>query len=193
MIRIGVLMALILGQNLFAQDTLKILFVYGSKPNAKGEPKMFGGIHGGHVSLKYKDAFASFIHVGSLHFFPCKSRHSDYIIERDNHFREDTSISRYVIVDIPITNEQAHALDSVISCRLKNPEYDYAFLGFRCASSAYEVLAAAGIVKHYSKRKIKLKYFYPKLLRKQFLRNAKKNHWKLTFRPGKTTRKWEKD
>jgi hypothetical protein len=174
-------------------DTLKILFVYGSKPIAKEELKIFGGINGGHVSLKYKEAFASFVHKGSLHLFPRKKIHADYIVEKDRNFREDTSISRHVIVDIPINDTQAKALDSVISQRLKHPGYDYAFLGFRCASSAYEVLASAGIFKRYSKTKIKLKFFYPKRLRKHVLKQANQHHWHMHWRPGKATRKWEKD
>lgn len=182
-----------IGINVSAMDTLKILFVYGSKPLAKDEPKLFGGIHGGHVSLKYQQAFASFVHKGRLHLFPRKKIHSEYIIEKDKNFREDTSTSRYIIVDIPINDTQSKALDSVISQRLKHPGYDYAFLGFRCASSAYEVLASAGIFKRYSSTKIKLKFFYPKRLRKHVLKQAKKNHWHLFWRPGKATRKWEKD
>lgn len=180
--------------NVSAHDTLKVLFVYGSKPLVKGESRSFGGIHGGHVSLKYKTAFASFVHEGKLHLFPKKKAlHSKFIVEKDRDFREDTSISRYVIISIPINDMQSKILDSILTQRLKNPSYDYAFLGFRCASSAYEVLSSAGIFKHYSYSRIKFKFFYPKRLRKYLLREAKKNQWPLFWRSGIKSRKWEKD
>ncbi len=193
MFKVFSLLIVIAAHSAFAQDTLKVLFVYGSKPMAKGEKKLFGGIHGGHVSLQYKDAFASFIRKGSLHIFPRKEKHSGIMIEKDMNFRLDTSVSKYLIIDVPINSTQAMALDSIITSRLDAPTYDYAFCGFRCASSAYEMMASAGIYKHYSNRKIKLKYFYPKLLRKRMLKEARKKHWKIIYREGSKMRKWEKD
>ena len=53
MCKIFSLFIVIICHNLCAQDTLRVLFVYGSKPNSKGEVKKFGGIHGGHISLQY--------------------------------------------------------------------------------------------------------------------------------------------
>lgn len=182
-----------LSMSLFAGDTVKILFVYGSKPIAKGEKKFFGGLHGGHVSLQYRGGFASFTHSGSLHIFPRRKVHSKFIIEKDDHFRADTSISKYVIIDIPVDSSESRSLDSIITQRLKDPEYDYAFFGFRCASSAYEVLSRAGTYIRYSRRKIIFKFFYPKLLRKRLLNEARQKHWKLTFKEGIPTRKWESD
>jgi len=177
-----------------AQDTVKILFVYGSKPKAKSESKWFGGIHGGHVSVQYHQMYASFVPNGKFHVFSSKKHiHSEFVTESEDRFVFDTADSRYAIISIPVTRQQSNALDSVIAERLKTSPYDYAFLGMRCASAAYELLASAGIMPVMSRHKMVRRYFYPKKLRKQWLKEAALHHWKVFYRPGKTSRKWEKD
>lgn len=54
------------------KDSVLVLFVYGSKPLAANEEKWFGGIHGGHVSVQYKDKFISFIPNNGFHYFSKK-------------------------------------------------------------------------------------------------------------------------
>jgi hypothetical protein len=176
-----------------AQDTIKILFSYGSRPHAKGESRWFGGIHGGHVSISYYHQYASFVPNGDAHVFPKKKQASAFIIERDGQFIFDTTDSRYLILYIPADSQTIAKKDSILQCRLNKPGYDYALFGMRCASAAYEVMASAGLYPKYSRKKQVIKYFYPKLLRKKLLRQAKKNNWKMVYRPGRKTRKWEMD
>jgi hypothetical protein len=177
-----------------SQDTVKLLFVYGSKPKVKQEQKWFGGIHGGHVSVQYQKGFASFVPNGKFHVFRHKKDlHSKFVLESGEQFVYDTSGSRYMIVSVPVTKAQRQTLDSVIAKRLEKSPYDYAFMGMRCASSAYELLSTAGILPSLSQRGMIKKYFYPKKLRKKVLSLAKENHWSTYYRPGRTSRKWEKD
>jgi len=177
----------------YAKDSIKVLFLYGSKPNTKDEPKMFGGIHGGHVSIQYKSGYASFIPHNGFHYYAKKKKYSKWVIEKENSFVFDTTDSRYLILTIPISTQQKNAIDSILTQRLESTQYDYAFIGMRCASAAYEVLSTANIYPKISLGRMKMKYFYPKLLRKKMLKKAKVKHWKFIFRKGKGTRQWEKD
>lgn len=175
------------------KDSVLVLFVYGSKPLAANEEKWFGGIHGGHVSIQYKNKFISFIPHDGFHYFSKKNKKSAFVIEEENYFVFDTTNSRYLIISIPVDSIQKTKLDSVCEQRLKDPVYDYAFIGMRCASAAYELLSAAGIYKTHRLGYLKRKYFYPKLLRKKLIKEAKSKHWHMIYRKGKATRKWEKD
>ncbi len=176
-----------------AQDTIKVLFSYGSKPNARGESRWFGGIHGGHVSISYKRQYASFVPDGEVHIFPKKKQASAFVIERDGQFLFDTTDSRYLIICIPADSQTIARKDSILQNRLYKPGYDYALFGMRCASAAYEVLSASGLYPRYAIKRQAFKYFYPKLLRKKLLKQARKNKWKTIYRPGRKTRKWERD
>jgi hypothetical protein len=149
-----------------ALDTVRVLFVYGSKPKAKGEARWFGGIHGGHVSVQYGNKFASFVPDGKFHLIRSKKHiNSTFITETGDRFVFDTTESRYLIVSIPVDSIQKRRLDSLVEKRLKTSPYDYAFIGMRCASAAYELLSGAGI--------------YPKMsinkMSRKFLKNSGKN------------------
>lgn len=186
--------AFILCNTLNAQDSIQLLFAYGSKPISDGEASWFGGLHGGHVSISYKGAYASFVPDGGVHVFAKKKhKQSAFIIEKDENFAYDTVNARYLILTIPVTKSQAHKVDSLLRQRLFEAPYDYAFFGMRCASAAYEVLSSAGIYPKYSLRKMSRKYFYPKLLRKQLLKEAHAKGWHYYYRAGRKSRKWEKD
>jgi hypothetical protein len=177
-----------------AGDTVKVLFVYGSKPKIKGEDRWFGGIHGGHVSVQYRNMYASFVPDGKFHVFASRKYvNSKFVLEYDDRFIFDTSDSRYVIICVPVDSMQKARLDSVIGQRLTKSPYDYAFFGMRCASAAYELFATAGIFPSKSRYGMLRKYFYPKKLRKKMFREAKLNNWPVYFRPGRTSRKWEED
>ena len=180
--------------SLQAQDSIQLLFAYGSKPIAANEASWFGGLHGGHVSISYKGAFASFVPDGGVHIFANKKhRQSAFIIEQDKNFAFDTLNARYLMLAIPVTKSQAHKVDSLLQARLLLAPYDYAFFGMRCASAAYEVLANAGIYPKYNLSKMIRKYFYPKRLRKQLLKEARSKGWYYYYRAGRKGRKWESD
>lgn len=177
----------------FVMDTVKLLFVYGSKPKGPDEARWFGGMHGGHVSISYKDGYMSFIPTEVVHIFSKKHINSTFTIEKEDAFVFDTTGSRYSIFSIPINKKQKHMLDSILEARYKQATYDYAFFGFRCASSTYEIMSLAGILPVKSRKRMIYDYFYPKLLRREIMVLAKKNCWLVAYREGRETRKWEED
>jgi hypothetical protein len=180
--------------SLYSLDTARVLFVYGSRPKVKQESKWFGGIHGGHVSVQYQSVYASFVPEGKFHYVASRKHiHSTFVTESEDRFVYDTQGSRYLIICIPVTVHQRRALDSVMAHRLAESPYDYAFIGMRCASAAYEVLSAAGIYPRMRTRRMIYQYFYPKKLRKKLLKDAIRNQWQVVYRPGRNTRKWERD
>ncbi len=188
---------------IFSQpDTIRVHFLYGSKP-AKGcreEPKWFGGIHGGHAGIEIDSGrVLNFHRNGKLHigFGRKKDRHSHYVEQSFERFYECfgekcEQMKRLEIV-IPVTEKQKHILDSIQTAYLKQPPYDYAFLGMRCGAATYDLLQQAGIVRHRSKAGIVLRIFYPKKIRKRLLRKAKEGHWHVMLHEGSSCRKWEKD
>ncbi len=177
----------------YAGDTIHLLFVYGSKPKDKTESRWFGGVHGGHVSLSYQKGYISFLPAGKFHIFPKDSFHSVFETESEDRFVFDTTGSRYLIVSIPVDSVTRVRMDSIALCRIAKAPYDYAFFGMRCASAAYEMLAAAGVFPELKQANMVRKYFYPKLLRKEILSLAGQKGWPMYYRPGRKSRKWERD
>lgn len=177
---------------------LAVHFLYGSKP-AKGfrlvEPKLFGGIHGGHVYLQTGDTIFSFrpnhfpVHI----FAHRKKRQSRYVIQNLSDFAADTAGYKVTTIWLPVND----SIETVLYRMRKNyrsqTPYDYAFFGMRCAASAYEVLARAGLVKKHSHFWDICLNFYPKPLRKRLLKRAERNGYKIIRKAGRPSRKWEKD
>ncbi len=186
----------------FAGDTLKIHFLYGSKPKKKYkyvEKKWFGGIHGGHVGVEFKTGnIVNFIPYEGFHYIEKqKNRKSKFV---SNNFRQfygifggnPDSVKR-VIFYIPINTTDANRLDSVSKSYLSKTPYDYAFIGMRCAAAAYDLSSNTGIVKKLHRKRMYFKIFYPKKLRKKLFKLAKKNGWKYEIKEGSRRRIWEKD
>lgn len=176
-----------------ASDSVYVLFVYGSKPKVNTESNWLGGIHGGHVSVSYNRAYISFVPNKGVRVFPRRSVNSAFIMETDGDFIFDTARSRYLLLAFEIDSIQKVKLDSICLSRLDSAEYEYAFFGMRCASAAYDLLSAAEILPKMKRRHMVFKFFYPKLLRKRLLKKAKKENARIFYRPGRKSRKWEKD
>ena len=94
---------------------------------------------------------------------------------------------------VPVTAEQKLKFDSIIEAYMAETPYDYAFIGMRCGSAAYEVLGQLGVVKQYGYRRTYWKIFYPRRLRRALYRKAEENHWTIERHDGSVTRRWEKD
>lgn len=180
-------------QAMFAADSVYVLFVYGSKPKVNTESKWLGGIHGGHVSVSYNKAFISFVPHDGVRLFPRQSVNSVFAVESDGDFIFDTSRSRYLLLAFEIDSIQKNTLDSICKSKLDSAGYEYAFFGMRCASAAYDLLSVAGTVPPIRRSKMMFKFFYPKLLRKKLLKKAEKENARIFYRPGRKSRKWEKD
>jgi hypothetical protein len=184
---------LIIDTTAIANDSIRVLFVYGSRPIDKVEDKWFGGIHGGHVSVSYQNGFASFIPASGIQIFDQHTINSKFTCEYGNQFVFDTTDSRYLIISIPADSCQYNRLDSCIREFVNKSPYAYTFFGMRCASAAYHLLSLAGVLPELKQSQLWRRYFYPKLLRKELIKMARQNAWPMVYRSGRTSRHWEKD
>jgi hypothetical protein len=189
--------------NGICQDSLllKVHFLYGSKAKkakASAEKKWFGGLLGGHVGLEWRDEkVLHFAPKGKFHAWAKKAQHSKYIYGSTTAFYEllggRMASNKRAVVYIPITILQKQRLDSIASSYLSKTPYDYAFIGFRCGSASYEILAQIGILPKLGNTATKLSIFYPRKVRKRILKLAKQHNWKIESHQGTVCRKWERD
>ncbi|MFN6943775.1 MAG: hypothetical protein ACK4ND_02435 [Cytophagaceae bacterium] len=167
----------------FSQDTtfVQVHFLFGSRPKGKfkqSEEKWFGGKIGGHVGIELEpDQVVNFIPYGKFHWVEKKyDRHSKFTIHSNKAFWEimggPSDKVKKASVIIPVSTHQKSILDSLSQAYIKNTPYDYAFIGMRCGSATYDLLAEAGILKKFSHRKTYLKIIYPKKLRKRLYKKA---------------------
>lgn len=189
------------------QDTLRILFIYGSRPASgyeKTERKWFGGIHGGHVAMEIgPDSVLSFRSTEyPCHFFPHRKFSSKFEMKTvygawetfppHNYKVEDL---KRLVVAIPITPNQKWKIDSIAHKYLHHTPYDYATAGMRCASAVYEIMAKAGLARDFGSSTW-WKIIMPKDLRSWCLKKAdspRGRGWSLYSFPGSSHRVWEDD
>jgi hypothetical protein len=198
------ILSLFISRTSFAQGDsihlIKVHFLYGSRPLKKYKPDekhWFGGIHGGHVSIEVDNKVIGFEPDVSKSFHYVAHRkdfHSHFVVQDLADWVKDTATLKYTSIILPLTGEQYTRLKEVQSKYISETPYDYAFLGMRCAASAYEVLSHEGIFKPRSNFSTVLTVFYPKPLRRKLMRWAKKqNGCVILCKEGRCTRKWEKD
>lgn len=163
------------------------------------EDKWFGGKLGGHVGVEFRDGqILNFLPSGEFHYIAHKNdKNSKFAIHSVDGFysmfgTHQDSVKK-LIVHIPISAEQKATLDSLAMAYMQEVPYDYAFLGMRCGSAAYDVLDEIDIVKNRGYRATILKIFYPKKLRKRLIKKVKENDWKFERQRGTIRRKWERD
>jgi hypothetical protein len=204
-------------------DSIRILCLYGSIPakGFEGKEPMYGPknifnkmskMHGGHASIEYApDKALSFQpkqYTGVARSGHLTNRSNAknfnscfriYTAQRawtvlGNYYNNLDSLRRATFV-IPVTATQKKRLDSIAQAYVQKTPYDYSFLGMRCASASYEVLASAGIVADY-KHNFWVNIFTTRRLRyilyKEYLRNKDKG-WRLYTSKGSQSREWEKD
>lgn len=196
---IALLLLLGIATTSLAQNhSIQVYFLYGSRP-AKGykkqEKKMFGGIHGGHVSIGVDDNIVGFGPVGKFHLLAKRRKncHSGYRCEEQTSFNIDSVGKKYVTITIPLADSQYVKIQQIHNNYLNNPPYDYAFMGMRCAAASYDVLSQIGILKKKSHTATALSIFYPRRLRRRMLKMAKENGWKVHRKEGSKTRIWERE
>ena len=194
----NLLFIIFLSCSVFGQDstTIKVYFLYGSRP-CKGyikEKKLFGGIHGGHVSIGIGSIIGGFTQYNRFHIFSHKKKlHSIFLIKNKNQFLFDTIGRRYATFDIPLADSQFVKIKNIFDDYIAQTPYDYAFFGMRCASAAYDILSQIGILKQRTRFGNIISNFYPKKLRKKLFKIAKENHYKIAMTKGRLSRKWEND
>lgn len=179
------------------QDTIKVYFLYGSKPAKeyrKTEKKRFGGIHGGHVSIGVDTSIIGFSPRGKFHIFATdKNRNSAFWAQGLSSFQQDTVGNRFVVISIPVSAEDYQKIQDIHYNYMDCTPYDYAFLGMRCAAASYDVLSQLDILEKRNRWRTKFGIFYPKILRKKMLKLAKERGYKVYKQRGSARRKWEKD
>jgi hypothetical protein len=178
----------------FSQDTLKLNFLYGSKPVKSfkdSESKVFGGLKGGHVNLEAKGKVLDFM-PGRNPVFP-KNSNPTGGFQLNQSVYWDTAASKWITILIPVSICQMQQLEKIFESYSQKTPYDYAIFGMRCAAASYDILSEIGLVKKIDTNKNVLKNFYPKLFRKRMLKWAKTNGFTVIYHPGKSSRKWEKD
>lgn len=185
----------------YSQDSIKVQFIYGSKPFKKykaEEKKWFGGLLGGHVGIEGDSAkFYSFEIHGKNKIFNGKPNNSIYKIETADEFwnimktKEDSL--KIATVILPLTSQQKQKFDSITSAYRKQTPYCYAVFGMRCGASTYDILAQLGFFTRHSRFKTSMKIFYPRRLRKRLLAKAEQNNWMIVRKQGTLKRKWERD
>lgn len=180
---------------LFSQmDTIRLNFLYGSVP-AKGfkktEPRLFGGIKGGHVNIQVNEKVLDFL-PGNCPILPENNKPTGGFC-LNNGIYWDTTSTKWVMIKIPVTREQFTLLETLFDEYAQKTPYDYAVFGMRCAAATYDVMSEIGLVKKHPDNFTILKNFYPKLLRKRMLRRARENNFPIIFHEGRASRKWESD
>jgi hypothetical protein len=183
-------------------DTIHVRFLYGSKPkpeHKREQKRWFGGLLGGHVGIQYDSTrYLSFFYEGRVHVFQHK-RHKNgrYDLQSDSLFNfimdKDVDSVKSLSIYIPVTRIQKEKFLSISNSYVQESPYDYAFLGVRCGSSTYHILSHIGVLNHYPYFRMWTKIFYPKKLRRQLIRQAKKNNWKMVKKKGTHKRIWERD
>lgn len=182
--------------------TIQVHFLYGSKPKhafKDVEKHWFGGLHGGHVGIQVgPNRIIDFVPAGGFHYVAHKDSFCSRFATHANEtfwfiFGGQPNEVKKLSITIPVSMEQKKRLDSIAKAYRINTPYDYAFIGMRCGSAAYDILSQLNIVKKYSHKKTYRKIFYPKKLRKLLIALAEKNHWMMERQEGTTRRKWEKD
>ena len=175
----------------------QVHFLYGSKPLRKykdTEPKYFGGLHGGHVTIQIDSSDYGFEPTNDVHVFAHRKKYKSDFIKKIVHGnrRYDTGRKTVTFI-IPVTKEESIRLKQILESYDKSTPYDYAFFGMRCATTTKDVLAQMGYFKKRKNCSMITTDFYPKKLRRRMFRLAKKNGWKVFEQEGSKTRKWEKD
>lgn len=184
----------IFGFKSFCQDTIIVHIAHGSKPRSgyNDEFRTIGGKKGGHVVIQVDQFTYGFYFTGKrIHIFPHK-KHKNGVFQKQT-LQEWTDVTKYKKVTkvfIPVTKEEKITLLTFYSENLKRPTYDYAFFGQRCASSAYNQLKSINKIQEGS---YFFNAFYPGQLRKQLIKQAYSNNYRITVKEGSKKRIWEGD
>ena len=117
-------------------DTIKLNFLYGSVPAPgyrKTEPRLFGGLKGGHVNIEANGRVLDFRPEGNCHILPANSKpNGGFYINSSIYW--DTATTKWVSIKIPVTKQQLAQLDSLFNTYATQTPYDYAVFGMalRC-------------------------------------------------------------
>lgn len=178
-------------------NQIKVYFLYGSRPAKcckSTEKRLFGGINGGHVSIGVDDEIIGFGPVGKFHFISRKKQcHSGFRCEPQESFNLDSVGKKYVVITIPVSDEQYAKIKDIHNRYQAETPYDYAFMGMRCAAASYDVLSQIGLLEMKPRTTIALQIFYPRRLRRRMLKIAEERGYKIERKEGSQSRVWERE
>ena len=139
---------------LFSQSdslhVIKVHFLYGSKPlknTKKSEPKSFGGLHGGHVTIEVDSVDYGFNSSFPFHIIAHKKWTGEFVKKYLKGEHRYKTGEKTVTFYIPISKEQYFKLNQIHLNYCNKTPYDYACLGMRCASATYDILSQIGVFK----------------------------------------------
>lgn len=171
-------------------QTIKIIFLHRpplhSLSRRSAGLKWFSGLFTGHVGIEFNPGeIVNFFPEGRFHWIANNQHpHARFVIHTPQEFRRlynpDAFHLSIFYFQIPLPQQQM--LEKIIESYTHRPPYDYAFLGMRCASATYEIMARAGILQQASWLFLVFRFFTPGLL-KQYLRKQ------AIFAPNKTIQK----
>ncbi len=195
------LLAVFLASSVAAQTDsslyIRVNFLYGSKPMRAfkaTESKIFGGLHGGHVTIQTGDYDYGFRrNKKHPHIFAHKKPASVFTEKKLNGQSRYEADRKTVAFIVPVTRQQYDSLQKIHAAYCQATPFDYAFFGMRCTSTTREILGQIGVLKKRSRLTNIVTAFYPKMLRKRMFREAEKHHYQLISTEGRPTRKWERD
>jgi hypothetical protein len=175
-------------------DTIIVHIIHGSKPvkhtHGYRDP---GGYFGGHAVLQIGSFVYGFNYTGErIHPVPYrKNRNGLYEKQSLQEWNRRAAGAEVTTIYIPVSKTIHDSLKNAYENYYVSCPHDYAFLGMRCAASAYWMLSRAGIFRHSSRRRSIIHSFHPKMLRKKLVRMAAREHWRVIEQKGSAQRKWE--
>lgn len=178
-------------------DTIKIVFLHGSKPakGQKNEYKTVGGFLGGHVVTQIDTNVYGFnFKSNRIRIFPHRNNKCG-VMEKESakDFFKLKNGCKFTIISIPVTEKQYSDIKTYYESNVVKSDFDYAFLGMRCASACYKGLSLINTFKSAKNGRSIRKAFYPKRLRKKLCRLAEKEEFKIHTIKGRSGRRWEGD
>lgn len=185
----------------FARNHILIAHIaHGSRPHPDHrdtQKHWLGGMLGGHVVLEL-DSFAYGFNFNSsrVHIFPRRndSRQAG-VFEKEpaNDLLERWENNKLTSVFIPLNDSDYVHLKNELEELHRNAEFDYAFWGMRCASTAYMLLSYVGVFESAGKFESIRKAFHPRAFRKKLIRAAQQKQLQIKVQKGSTERIWEGD
>lgn len=192
------LIALCIAQFAFGKHELIVRIAHGSRPHPQHrdtQKHWLGGMYGGHVVIQL-DSFAYGFNFRSkrVHIFPrMKESRQAGVFEKD--FAplvvQGWAQMKTTTVYVPLSDSEYVAMKSRLEALHADVPFDYAFLGMRCASTAYMLLSETGVFEPAGKLKSMRRAFHPRALRRKLIRAAAAQKLRVEVQPGNPHRIWE--
>lgn len=177
---------------------LVIHFMHGylSGKQCTDQQSTVGGWLGGHIELEVDSLVYGFEFADRerIHYFARQDSavfNSRFTRKPREAWQRETAAEKITSIRIPISDQQKQELLGKMELYHRQAPYDYALFGMRCASTAYALLAEAGILPRRPRMAYELNAFYQRQLRKRLVPWAQRNGLVVQTRDGIDCRSWE--